>query len=314
MSAPQPLLEARDVEIVYDNGLVAVRGASLEVSEGETLGLVGESGCGKTSLVKALVGLQRIAAGSIALDGRDIARLDRRGRAWLRRQVQMIFQDPLSSLSPRMTIGTLLAEPLRIHRLDFAEHWPRVQALAAGLGLAEGQFGKYPHQVSGGQARRVGIARALVLQPRLLIADEPTAGLDVSIQGDLLNLLVELQARLRLAYLIVSHNLSVIRRVTDRMAIMYLGRIVESGPTAAIFDRPAHPYTAGLIAASPIIDPLKRRPRRILEGEIPSPFDPPSGCGFRTRCPRATARCAAEAPTLSPAAPGRLVACHLPLD
>jgi oligopeptide/dipeptide ABC transporter ATP-binding protein len=309
-----PLLEVEGLDVVYENGLHAVRAASLSVAAGETLGLVGESGCGKSSLVRAIVGLQRPAAGRIAVAGRDLGRIDRAGRRWLSRQVQMIFQDPLSSLSPRLTIAALLGEPLRIHGLARAEHWPRVLGLAASLGLAEGLLAKYPHQVSGGQARRVGIARALVLQPRLLIADEPTAGLDVSIQGDLLNLMAELQARLGLAYLVVSHNLGVIRRVTDRIAIMYLGRIVETGPTPRIFARPAHPYTAGLIAASPVIDPLKQRPRSVLRGEIPSPFDPPSGCAFRTRCPRAAERCAAEAPALADRGGGRVAACHFPLD
>ncbi len=313
MSDAAPLVEAKALAVEFDGHLRAVDGVDLEIREGETLGLVGESGCGKTTLGKTLLGLHRAAAGAVSFAGRDLAALRSQDRMWLRRQAQMMFQDPVSSLSPRFTIRRLLGEPIRIHGLDPKEHWPGVLTLMARIGLPEALLEKYPHQLSGGQARRVGIARALVLNPRFIVADEPTAGLDVSIQGDLLNLMRDLQAQYGLTYLLVSHNLSVIRTVSDRVAVMYLGRLVEFGATAAIFARPAHPYTHALVAASPVIDPFKRREKIVLAGEIPSPSAPPPGCRFHTRCPKAQARCRTEAPALAPGPDGRRVACHYPM-
>ena len=248
------------------------------------------------------------------LAGRDLTGLTRADRLWLRRRVQMIFQDPLSSLSPRFTLRRLLAEPIAIHGLDRRAHWPKVLDLMARLGLAEAQLEKYPHQISGGQARRVAIARALVAEPSFLIADEPTAGLDVSIQGELLNLLADLQESFSLGILIVSHNLNVIGRVTDRVAIMYLGKIVEEGPTRAVFRAPKHPYAHALLSANPVIDPEHKRSKLVLSGEIPSPSNPPPGCRFHTRCPRAQPVCRIDEPPLTPAEDGRRYACHFPLE
>ena len=312
-SPGEPLVVVRGLAVAFEHGLTAVDGVDLEIAAGETLGLVGESGCGKTTLGKTLLGLHRPSAGRVLVAGRDLAKLGRRDRMWLRRQAQMILQDPIASLSPRLPVRYLLAEPLRIHGLPVAEHWLRLLALMASIGLPQTILDKYPHQLSGGQARRVGIARALVLAPRFVVADEPTAGLDVSVQGDLLNLMADLQRRLGLTYLMVSHNLSVVRKVTDRVAVMYLGRLVEVGATAQVFGRPAHPYTEALIAANPVIDPLKQRHKTVLAGEIPSPTAPPPGCRFHTRCPKVQARCRGEVPALRALADGRSVACHFPL-
>ncbi len=306
-------VEVQDLVVTFAGGVQAVAGISLSLAVGETVGLVGESGSGKTTLAKTLLGLHRPTAGTVRVEGRDLGALHRRERLWLRRRVQMIFQDPLSSLSPRFTIRRLLAEPIVIHGLDRVERWPRVLDLLGRLGIGQNQLDKYPHQVSGGQARRIAIARALVVQPSYLIADEPTAGLDVSVQGELLNILADLQGSFSLGILMVSHNLNVIGRVTDRVAIMYLGKVVEEGPTRAVFGRPMHPYTHALLAANPVIDPEHRREKIVLEGEIPSPSRPPAGCRFHTRCPRVQPRCLAEEPVLRPVGEGRSHACHFPL-
>ena len=307
------LVALEGVSVVYDGRLRAVDDVSFEIAESETFGLVGESGSGKTTIAKALVGLNAVSEGAIRYAGRDIATLKRGDRMWFRREAQIIFQDPLSSLSPRLTIRSLLVEPLKIHGRDVAEEYPRLREILAAVNLPEALLEKYPHQVSGGQARRVAIARILVLNPRFVVADEPTAGLDVSIQGDLLNLMADLQTRFGLTYLIVSHNLNVVRKVTDRTGVMYLGKIVEIGATSTVFHRPAHPYTHALISANPEIDPAKRREKIVLKGEIPSPLKPPSGCRFHTRCPRAQPRCGAEEPRLRPMGAGRSAACHFPL-
>jgi peptide/nickel transport system ATP-binding protein len=296
------LLDAVGVTVAFGR-LTAVADASLSVEAGETLGLVGESGSGKSTLAKALIGLLPVRAGQIRLDGEPIARL---GRKRLRRRAQIVLQDAAASLSPRFTVAQLLAEPLRIHGLSDEDLAPLVKR----LGLA-GLTDRYPHELSGGQAKRVALARALALAPRLLVADEPTAGLDVSIQGEMLNLLAGWRDRLGL--LLVSHDLSVIRRVSDRVAVLYLGRIVETGPAAALFERPAHPYSAALIAAAPVIDPTRSRPRPALAGEPPSPFAPPPGCAFHPRCPRAQGLCRETRPTLAPVAAVRKAACHFPL-
>ena len=307
------MIEVEGLDITFPGGLQAVAGVDLRLAAGETVGLVGESGSGKTTLAKALVGLIRPTSGTVRLEGRDLTALTRADRLSLRRRVQIIFQDPLSSLSPRMRIGKLLAEPLAIHGLDRQHHWPHVLELVERLGLSETQLEKYPHQISGGQARRVAIARALAIRPTFLIADEPTAGLDVSVQGDLLNLLADLQRRFSLGILIVSHNLNVVGRITNRVAILYLGKVMEEGTTRQIFRAPRHPYTFGLLSANPVIDPQRRRAKMLLTGEIPSPKNPPPGCRFHTRCPRAQARCRIEEPQLTGNADQRY-ACHFPLD
>lgn len=301
------------VSVVFDGRLRAVDRVTFRVEAGETFALVGESGSGKTTIAKALVGINRPAEGAVRFDGRDLAGFSRRDWMWFRRQVQIIFQDPLSSLSPRMKIGSLLIEPLKIHGEDVKAGRGRVRELMAAVSLPETLLEKYPHQVSGGQARRIGIARALVLNPRLIIADEPTAGLDVTVQGDLLDLLDELQRRFGLTYVTVSHNLNVVRKTATRVAVMYLGKIVEMGETAIVFRAPAHPYTHALIAANPEIDPARRREKAVLAGEIPSPLDPPPGCRFHTRCPRAQERCRLEEPRLRPMGGARVAACHFPL-
>ena len=306
-------IEVEDLRITFSGGVQAVAGISLALKIGETVGLVGESGSGKTTLAKALVGLNRPTSGKVKLEGRDLTSLTRADRLWLRRRVQMIFQDPLSSLSPRSRISSLLAEPITIHGLDRRKRWPKVLDLLARLGLSQAQLEKYPHQISGGQARRVAIARALVTDPSFLIADEPTAGLDVSVQGELLNLLADLQKQHSLGILIVSHNLNVIGRVTDRVAIMYLGKIVEEGATRTVFRSPRHPYTHALLSANPVIDPEHKRAKLVLSGEIPSPSNPPSGCRFHTRCPRAQDRCRVEEPALT-GPEGQRYACHFPLE
>lgn len=316
MTAPLASIEA--VSVVYGGVLRAVDNVSFAIRPGETLGLVGESGSGKTTVSKLILGLLRPTEGRVLFDGRDVHALPAGERRWFRRQAQMIFQDPISSLSPRLTIRSLLEEPLRIHGLPLKEHWPRMRELMDAIGIKEALLDKHPHQVSGGQARRVGIARALVLNPRLVVADEPTAGLDVSIQGDLLNLMHDLQGRFGLTYLLVSHNLSVVRTVTDEVAVMYLGRLVEHGPTRTVFARPAHPYTRALIAANPMIDPDRLRKRATIAGEIPSPTALPPGCRFQTRCPKAQTRCRVEDPALLPVAgperTGQSAACHFPND
>lgn len=307
-------IEVKDVGVLFGGRVQALAGVDLALARGDILGLVGESGSGKTTLCKALMGLTPITSGAITLDGTALGDLLQRDRLAFRRRMQMLLQDAVASLSPRMRIGKLLEEPLRIHRLPLNQGRERIRTLLQRLGLPETTLSKFAHQVSGGQARRVAILRALVLTPEVIIADEPTAGLDVSVQGDLLNLMLDLQREFGLTYLIVSHNLNVVRRVTDRTAVMYLGQIVEQAPTRALFRAPAHPYTAALLSTNPSVDPARRRARIVLKGEIPSVVNPPSGCRFHTRCPKAEARCSSEIPALRPIGEGRLVRCHFPLS
>jgi peptide/nickel transport system ATP-binding protein len=287
-------------------------GVTLALMPGETLGLVGESGCGKSTLARTILGLTRAAAGRIIFEGREV-RTQADFRA-MRRRSAMMFQDPVASLSPRLRIGTLLTEPLAIQGVAMPDRRAVAKAMLGQVGLPASFVDRYPHELSGGQARRVGVARALAMKPHLLIADEPTAGLDVSVQGDVLNLIAELKRELGFAAIIVTHNLAMIRHVSDRLAIMYLGRLVETGPTQEVFDAPLHPYTATLIQSEPVPDPRKRRDSLAIKGEIPSVFRRPSGCEFHTRCPVARERCRAEAPAYRAIAGGRTVRCHFPLE
>lgn len=287
-------------------------GVSLDVASGETLGLVGESGSGKTTLARTMVGLNRPAAGRILFEGKPV-KTENDFRA-VRRQAAMMFQDPVASLNPRLRIGTLLTEPFVIRGVKIVDRRATARAQLAQVGLPASFVDRHPHELSGGQARRVGVARALALKPRLLIADEPTAGLDVSVQGDVLNLIAELRKELGFASIIVTHNLAMVRHVSDRLAIMYLGRLVETGPTQAVFDAPMHPYTATLIQSEPVPDPRKRRESIAIRGEIPSVIRRPSGCEFHTRCPIARDRCRVDAPSYRTIGGGRTVRCHFPLE
>lgn len=291
-----------DIDLTFANGARALSHITLALTPNTITVLVGESGSGKTTLCRVLAGLLAPTTGHAEIDGRPIPPRGK-ARQHFHRTVQMLLQDAPGSLSPRMTVGALLQEPITIHRLDPASAHARLANLLNRLGLPRTILDRYPHQLSGGQARRVAIARALLLEPTLLIADEPTAGLNLSVQGELLNLLLSLQQDLGLTMLISSHNLGVVRRIAHTTVVMYLGQIVEHGPTAALFAAPAHPYTAALLSAQPAIDPAGRRTRILLHGEIPSVFAPPSGCRFHTRCPQAQPDCRTTEPALEPHGP-----------
>ena len=285
---------------------------TLEIAPGETLGLAGESGSGKTTLASAILGLTPISAGTLSFDGKPVS--GPRDFASLRRDMALMFQDPVASLSPRMRVGALVTEPFVIHAVPMADRHARAVELLDAVGLPAALAARYPHELSGGQARRVCVARALALDPRLVVADEPTAGLDVSVQGEILNMITDLKARLGLSFLIISHNLAMLRHVADQIAILYLGRLVETGPANAVFARPRHPYTRSLLAAEPQPDPRKRRLDLALKGEVPSVLNRPTGCEFHTRCPIATARCRSEVPQLRPMETGWQVRCHHPIE
>jgi oligopeptide/dipeptide ABC transporter ATP-binding protein len=290
----------------------AVDGVSFAIGSGETLGLVGESGCGKTTVGRAVLRLIEPTAGTLRLNGRDITRLSKAELRPFRQQMQIIFQDPFSSLNPRMRAGDIVAEPLKLHGDGGGKvRREAVARLFEQVGLRPGQMDNFPHQFSGGQRQRIGVARALALNPKLIVADEPVSALDVSIQAQVINLLMDLQRDLRLSYLFISHNLSVVEHISHHIAVMYLGRIVEYTDKATLFTRPLHPYTEALLAAVPVPDPAVKRVKRVVQGDVPSPLRPPPGCSFHTRCPYAEARCRTEVPTLREVGRHHFVACHL---
>ncbi len=316
------LLEVRDLRVHFDvpgrwpfqvRRLKAVDGVSFDLAPGETLGIVGESGCGKTTLARGILGLVRVTAGRVALEGLELTQLDRGALRRQRQHAQIVFQDPLASLDPRMTAGQIIGEPLRTFHPTLSRETAREQVgdMMAKVGLLPSQVNGYPHEFSGGQCQRIGIARALIAGPRLVICDEPVSALDVSIQAQILNLLMVLQAELGIGLIFIAHDLAVVRHVSHRVAVMYLGRIVELADRDRLYASPSHPYTRALIEAVPVPDPAVERVRQraVLEGELPSPLDPPSGCHFRARCPYAVARCATETPELRDVGPSR-VACH----
>jgi oligopeptide/dipeptide ABC transporter ATP-binding protein len=290
----------------------AVDEVSFSIGTGETLGLVGESGCGKTTVGRTIMRLIEPTAGAIRLDGRDVTRLGKSEMRPFRRQMQIIFQDPFSSLNPRKRAGDIVGEPLQVHGLlTRAGRRDRVAELFERVGLRRAQMDNFPHQFSGGQRQRIGVARALALNPRLIIGDEPVSALDVSIQAQVINLLMDLQRELKLSYLFISHNLAVVEHISHRIAVMYLGRIVEYTDKVTLFTRPLHPYTEALLAAVPVPDPKIKRVKRVVQGDVPSPLRPPPGCRFHTRCPYVVARCKVEVPALREVEPGHHVACHL---
>ena len=323
----RPLLEVTDlvkhfpiksgVLIDREVGRVrAVDGVSLTLHEGETLGLVGESGCGKSTLARAILQLIAPTSGSVRFDGHELVGRSQRDLRPLRRQMQMIFQDPFASLNPRKRIGQIIGDPMQLHGVaDGAQLKLRVQELLDRVGLQAEHYNRYPHEFSGGQRQRIGIARALALQPRLIIADEPVSALDVSVQAQIINLLEDLQREFGMAYLFVAHDLGVVRHVSDRVAVMYLGKIVEQADSDTLYARPRHPYTHALLSAVPIPDPRKNaaRERITLDGDVPSPIDPPPGCHFHTRCASATDLCRGAEPPLVTDDIGHAVACHHPL-
>jgi peptide/nickel transport system ATP-binding protein len=319
------LLEVRGLRVHFPitEGLVierrvgavrAVDGVDLTVDRGETVGLVGESGCGKSTAAKAILRLVEPTAGTVVFDGEDVTAMKGERLRRLRRRMQMVFQDPYSSLDPRQSVSSIVGEPLRAHGLaKGAALEGRVRELLDIVGLPSGAGSRYPHEFSGGQRQRIGIARALAVDPELIVADEPVSALDVSIQAQVINLLEELQDRLKLTYLVVAHDLAVVRHISDRVAVMYLGKLVEVAPSDGLYERPLHPYTIALLSAIPIPDPVveDRRERILLRGDLPSPSNPPPGCHFHTRCPyRQETRCHDEEPALREVAAGHTVACH----
>ncbi len=325
MNAAAPLLEVRNLVKHFRvagglfggrSGLIrAVDGVSFELRRGETLGLVGESGCGKTTTGRCILQLERPTSGEVIFEGRDLTRLGEDELRAVRRKMQVIFQDPYSSLNPRMTVGQIIAEPLAVHGIvtERRSRAQRMRDLLSHVGLLPQHADRYPHQLSGGQRQRVGIARALAVEPALIICDEPVSALDVSIQAQIINLLEDLQAQFGLTYLFVAHDLSVVRHISDRVAVMYLGKIVEITDRKSLYDVPLHPYTKALLSAVPIPDPVleAQRERVVLGGEVPSPLNPPPGCVFHPRCPIAVDRCRREVPELREIRAGHRAACIL---
>jgi oligopeptide transport system ATP-binding protein len=321
-----PLLEVTDLVkhfpiksgVVVDREIArvkAVDGVSLTVHEGETVGLVGESGCGKSTLCRAILQLISPTSGSVRFEGQELVGRSRRDLRPLRRQMQMIFQDPFASLNPRKRVGQIVGDPLELHgTASGTELKRRVQELLDRVGLQAEHYNRYPHEFSGGQRQRIGIARALALQPKLIVADEPVSALDVSVQAQIINLLKDLQDEFDLSYLFIAHDLGVVRHVSDRVAVMYLGKIVEYSGAESLYTKPHHPYSTALLSAVPIPDPRLNaaRERLVLTGDVPSPIDPPTGCRFHTRCPWATDICTTDEPALLEHEPGHFAACHHP--
>ncbi|WCF08976.1 dipeptide ABC transporter ATP-binding protein [Paenibacillus thiaminolyticus] len=318
----QPLVQVENLKMHFPikggplgktvGAVKAVDGVSFHINKGETLGLVGESGCGKSTTGRMLLRLLEPSEGSIHFEGQDITKLAGNELRKMRRNMQMVFQDPFASLNPRHTIGKILEEPLIVHGVrDKSERQRKVKELLDVVGLSSYHASRYPHQFSGGQRQRIGIARALAIHPKLIIADEPVSALDVSIQSQVLNLLQDLQQEYKLTYLFIAHDLGVVRHISDRVGVMYLGQLVELSDTEDLYDNPLHPYTQALLSAVPIADVTFRRDRIILEGDVPSPANPPAGCPFHTRCPKAFEPCSAARPQLSAMEPGHYVACHL---
>jgi len=319
MDKTGPLLQATGLQRHYHIGrglfrepatLKAVAGVSFALDTGQTLAVVGESGCGKSTLARMVTMIERPTDGHLIIDGTDVVAAEGSVLRAMRPKVQMVFQDPYGSLNPRKQVGQILEEPLEINtKLSSAERAEAARAMMARVGLRPEHYNRYPHMFSGGQRQRIAIARALMLHPKIVVADEPVSALDVSIRAQVLNLLMDLQAEFNLAYMFISHDLSVVRHIADELMVMYLGRPVEHGPKQAIFEAPRHPYTQALLAATPSVDPKAKSKRLMVKGELPSPINPPSGCAFHRRCPFATEVCAQERPELRPL-DGRLIACH----
>ena len=323
MPAGRALLEVRDLvkQFPVRGGFLsrevacvhAVNGVSFSIAPGETLGLVGESGCGKSTTGRCVLRLIEPTSGQVWFDGKEITAMDRAQLRGAARDMQIIFQDPYASLNPRMTVGAIIGEALVIHKLAKTRerHEARVMELLRVVGLHPDHARRYPHEFSGGQRQRIGIARALAVSPRLIVCDEPVSALDVSIQAQVINLLEDLQEQFGLTYLFVAHDLSVVEHISDRIAVMYLGRIVEVAPARELYTSPRHPYSEALLSAVPIPDPSLKRKRIVVQGDVPSALNPPTGCHFHARCPHAMERCRRESPVLREIAPGRLAACHL---